>query len=281
MGNQKEKGFRKLNRSQLGSVLIIYLIVSLVFNAFLAFFANMFLRYVVESRIYSEYKDVAYLARLYEKQDVLGDVTVFLEDEDREFFIADKDQNIVFQKGDNSCSKNGGSVQLKMLGNKKVVLFEDREIRLLRRRADGVSFDIPAFLELVDESKGLQRLADKGATLDIPFWVAEDVGYTNTALYGKAYFSVDASDLIFLAAISGSIAVMILGMSFMLIYHIVGSIVRQRKMTNLFFMDDVTGGRNWMWFQIKGEQLLQRAITQKSNFAMINISFIKYRNFCM
>ena len=281
MGNQKEKGFRKLNRSQLGSVLIIYLIVSLVFNAFLAFFANMFLRYVVESRIYSEYKDVAYMARLYEKQDVLGDVTVFLEDEDREFFIADKDQNIVFQKGDNSCSKNGGSVQLEMLGNKKVVLFEDREIRLLRRRADGVSFDIPAFLEWVDESKGLQRLADKGATLDIPFWVAEDVGYTGTALYGKAYFSVDASDLIFLAAISGSIAVMILGMSFMLIYHIVGSIVRQRKMTNLFFMDDVTGGRNWMWFQIKGEQLLQKAITQKSNFAMINISFIKYRNFCM
>ena len=43
MGNQKEKGFRKLNRSQLGSVLIIYLIVSLVFNAFLAFFANLFL----------------------------------------------------------------------------------------------------------------------------------------------------------------------------------------------------------------------------------------------
>ena len=71
VGNQKEKGFRKLNRSQLGSVLIIYLIVSLVFNAFLAFFANMFLRYVVESRIYTEYKDLVYMAKLYDKQDVI------------------------------------------------------------------------------------------------------------------------------------------------------------------------------------------------------------------
>ena len=280
MGNQKEKGFRKLNRSQLGSVLIIYLIVSLVFNAFLAFFANMFLRYVVESRIYSEYKDLVYMSKLYEKQDVLGDITVFLGDEEKEYFLVDRDQNILFQKGDNTCSKSGGVVRLSMLG-KKVYLCEDREIRLLRRKSDGVTFDLPAFLEWTKETKGLQKLADKGATLDIPFWIAEEVGYTNTRLYCKAYFSVDASDLIFLAAITGSIVVMVLGMSFMIIYHIVGSIVRQRKMTNLFFMDDVTGGRNWMWFMIKGEQLLQKPYTQKSNFAMINISFIKYRNFCM
>ena len=280
MGNQKEKGFRKLNRSQLGSVLIIYLIVSLVFNAFLAFFANMFLKYVVESRIYSEYKDLVYMTKLYEKQDVLGDITVFLGEEDKEYFLADRDQNILYQRGENTCSKNGGTVRLSMLG-KKVYLCEDREIRLLRRKSDGVTFDMPAFLEWTKQTNGLQKLADKGATLDIPFWIAEDVGFTNTRLYCKAYFSVDASDLIFLAAITVSILVMILGMSFMLIYHIVGSIVRQRKMTNLFFMDDVTGGRNWMWFMIKGEQLLQKPYTQRSNFAMINISFIKYRNFCM
>ncbi len=280
MGNQKEKGFRKLNRSQLGSVLIIYLIVSLVFNAFLAFFANMFLRYVVESRIYTEYKEISFMAKLYEKQGVLGDISEFLDQEEREYFIADKNQNVLDQKGENTCSKNGGQVQLDMLGE-KVYLFEDRDIRLLLRRADGVSFDVPAFFEWVNDSNGLQRLADKGATLDIPFWVVEEIGYTNTALYGKAYLSVDAADLIFLAAISGSIAVMILGMSFMLIYHVVGSIVRQRKMTNLFFMDDVTGGRNWMWFQIKGEQLFQKASSQRNNYAMINVSFIKYRNFCM
>ena len=280
MGNQKEKGFRKLNRSQLGSVLIIYLIVSLAFNAFLAFFANMFLRYVVESRVYSEYKDLVYMTKLYEKQDILGDITVFLDDEDREYFLADRDQNILYQRGENTCSKNGGTVRLTMLG-KKVYLCEDREIRLLRRKSDAVSFDLPAFFEWAVKNRGLQKLADKGATLDIPFWIAEDVGFTNTKLYFKAYFSVDASDLIFLAAITGSILVMVLGMSFMIIYHIVGSIVRQRKMTNLFFMDDVTGGRNWMWFMIKGEQLLQKPYTQKSNFAMINISFIKYRNFCM
>ena len=280
MGNQKEKGFRKLNRSQLGSVLIIYLIVSLVFNAFLAFFANMFLKYVVESRIYSEYKDLVYMTKLYEKQDVLGDIAVFLGEEDKEYFLADRDQNILYQRGENTCSKNGGTVRLSMLG-KKVYLCEDREIRLLRRKSDGVTFDMPAFFEWTKQTNGLQKLADKGATLDIPFWIAEDVGFTNTRLYCKAYFSVDASDLIFLAAITVSILVMILGMSFMLIYHIVGSIVRQRKMTNLFFMDDVTGGRNWMWFMIKGEQLLQKPYTQRSNFAMINISFIKYRNFCM
>ena len=221
MGNQKEKGFRKLNRSQLGSVLIIYLIVSLVFNAFLAFFANMFLRYVVESRIYSEYKDLVYMSKLYEKQDVLGDITVFLGDEDKEYFLVDRDQNILYQKGENTCSKNGGTVRLSMLGE-KVYLCEDREIRLLRRKNNGVTFDMPAFLEWTKKTNGLQKLADKGATLDIPFWIAEDVGFTNTRLYCKAYFSVDASDMIFLAAITVSILVMVLGMSFMIIYHIVG-----------------------------------------------------------
>ena len=280
VGNQKEKGFRKLNRSQLGSVLIIYLIVSLVFNAFLAFFANMFLRYVVESRIYTEYKDLVYMAKLYDKQDVIGDITTFLDEDETEFFIADRDQSIVYQEGKNTCSKNGGIVQLKMLG-RKVYLCEDRENRLLLRKNGGVGFDIPAFLTWTNETNGLKLLADKGATLDIPFWIAEDLDFNGTRLYKKAYLSVDASDLIFLAAISGSILVMILGMSFMLIYHIVGSIVRQRKMTNLFFMDDVTGGRNWMWFMIKGEQLLQKPYTQRANFAMINVSFIKYRNFCM
>ncbi|MBR1472056.1 MAG: EAL domain-containing protein [Lachnospiraceae bacterium] len=280
MSDRKEKGYRKLRRSKLGSVLVIYLIVSLCFNAFLAFLAHMFLQYVLEARIYSEYQAVSYMARMYEHKDSVEDIYALLDAEGRDYFIADRDWRIYHQSGKELSSGMGGQLRLSRIGQ-NVSLYEDKALRLLRHKNGTLSFDLKGFLTWVSQTGGLQRLADKGATLDIPFWIAANISGENKRIFGKAYFSIDAGDIVFAGAVGLTIAVMVLGLSVIIIYHIVGSIRQQRKMTNLFFMDDVTGERNWMWMQIKGEKLLRKRKNAKNHYVMLSVSFVKYRNFCM
>ena len=67
----------------------------------------------------------------------------------------------------------------------------------------------------------------------------------------------------------------------LLFVHSIASVVRQRKLTNLFFMDEVTGGKNWMWFIVKGEAFLKKRSSARNRYAVLDVVFVNYRNYCV
>lgn len=52
-------------------------------------------------------------------------------------------------------------------------------------------------------------------------------------------------------------------------------------MTELFLVDDVTKGNNWMAFLLKGERILKKRKNAGRRYAMIHLVIVEYRNYCM
>ena len=114
----------------------------------------------------------------------------------------------------------------------------------------------------------------------IPFWISIELD-NGECFVGKASFDLKSRDagVIFVFVIV--IALITLVMFIALLTKIIKRFTRQRKLLSVFFTDVVTKGHNWMWFTIKGEQLLKKKNNDKLNFAILDISFVKYNTFCV
>ncbi|MBQ8984102.1 MAG: GGDEF domain-containing protein [Lachnospiraceae bacterium] len=116
--------------------------------------------------------------------------------------------------------------------------------------------------------------------IQLPVWMSaelEDGGY----LIAKAYYRIGMKDLVIIGILGVVIVLLILFVLIVMLVNAINSFNSQRKMMNVFFTDVVTRGHNWMYFQIKGEQLLRKRSSAKYNYAVLNLFFVKYSNFCV
>ncbi|MCR5419105.1 MAG: EAL domain-containing protein [Lachnospiraceae bacterium] len=126
-----------------------------------------------------------------------------------------------------------------------------------------------------------QEAFDKGAQeVLLPYWIglkADD----GRSFYGKAFFKITMDDAAIMLVTVVFIMLMMLISFLILIFSLIGSIHKQRKFTAVLFMDEVTGGRNWIWFLTRVGAYLRRRRNDKYNFAIIDLVFVNYRNYCM
>ena len=88
-------------------------------------------------------------------------------------------------------------------------------------------------------------------------------------------------DFVILAYTGGAIFILIVLVLLTNFIISIINVVRQRRIIALFFSDDVTTGHNWVWFTVKGEKLLHSRFNAKNDYAIVNLHFINYRNYCL
>ncbi len=144
-------------------------------------------------------------------------------------------------------------------------------------------YDDEGVIELSDNMDPAKEMQDavKATTRKNPIWIEMKLNGGKEILYAKAYFAVDIKDLILFVSFAIMVAVLLLVIFIIVVVNIVSSFVRQRRIANYFFTDHVTKGHNWMWFKVKGEQLLRKKSNARNKYAIINVGFVKYRAFCM
>lgn len=118
------------------------------------------------------------------------------------------------------------------------------------------------------------------STVHLPFWVSVDVADGNEEFIAKSYINFAMQDLWFFLAFLAFLGILAFIVFVILLVNIISNIVNQRKVIKLLFTDMVTNGHNMTWFLYKGEQFLRKRKTAKYNYAVINLVFLKYRNFC-
>ena len=84
-----------------------------------------------------------------------------------------------------------------------------------------------------------------------------------------------------IAAMALIVGVLLLIVFVLMLCYLISGMVRRHRLTNVFFMDDVTGSRNWMWFQMRTDSILKKNRNSGINFAILDVVFVKYRNFCV
>ncbi len=117
-------------------------------------------------------------------------------------------------------------------------------------------------------------------SMRLPYWIAMPLS-DGHYMVGKVYFEAYFRDMAILAMLAG-VAV---GLAIFLIILLIVSACRisrsKKRMMEVFFMDETTGRHNWMWFLTNAERELKKRSNASKKYAVLDIVFVNYRNFCV
>ena len=280
---------RKFRKSNTWITLVFFVIAAILACVFVSLFVSAFLSYVVDNKMTSEYNTIQQMAIIYENAEEQGypESKSIIDTKERDFFIKDKDGNIIFQKGENTCSDISGTLSLTDF-SRGVKIYLDTESNGFILEKDGKDGDLeidPAelFKWMLKKNESYTQLTQDNSSkmLALPFWFCIEVKGGQELLFGKAYFQADLRDGIFMAIFAVAIGLQIFTIFVLMLVNIISAATSQRKMTHIFFLDPVTRDHNWMYFLVRGEHLLRHGKSRKSNYAVLDLVFVKYRNYCV
>ena len=244
-----------------------------------------------------------------------------LIDNENSYIIVDKDENIINEHGNNTCDLSGRhSVSIKaVLPNtprlqahmeeldKELIedgdyetgdldlsgiksglkveteIYPDKENGLVHGNSDGnVTVDLKGLRKILSEHDyGLMNEFTSGEkNIELPFWLPVDLK-DGTRFIGKAYITINLKDVGTFLAIGSFLALMLVVVLIVIISNMIKNHRNRKKMNEIFFMDEVTGKNNWMWFIANSERELKKGSNSKNKYAVLDIVFVNYRNFCV
>ena len=129
-----------------------------------------------------------------------------------------------------------------------------------------------------EEIKKMREQSRKMVSYAVWFQFPIDGG--SEVLMGKAHFYFNLEDIVAIRAWVGVLEIAGIILVLLLIFNRIRNVLNKKKVVNLYLTDPITGGHNWMWFVLKGDNYLKYCDSGK-NLAVIEILFVKYRNYCI
>ena len=292
-----KKNLRKMKSSHgIVSFLLFFLGLSL-FLAVLASVLGVFLSNIISNKIDDEYSRISRDAEVYENSSDDASLMSYLKMKDRIWIVRDRNGSVMEQNGENSCGKekqtiiSASGIFSVLTENRRLVGYEDIKDNALSASNGVINIDMGRISDMLSFSifMGDEKLPEPDDAhiryldqdmVKLPYWISIPLKDGNEFI-GKAYFMIGTKDLMFLVGVILVLAVFILFMTIFLIGKLIRNIVRNRRISHIFYTDEVTKGKNRMWFLIKGEQFLKRRRYAGHSFAIVSISMIRYSNFCM
>lgn len=157
--------------------------------------------------------------------------------------------------------------------------YDDEEGEDEDGKSDGEDWDEAYLAEDIAMNKLFEEWNEK---LNVyPMWFALPLQNGKEMLVGKVNYSINLEDAVILLAMGLVMAVLAVIVLILMIVSMIRGVLRQKKIVNLYLTDPVTDGHNWNWFLLRGEPYLRLMRNANKNFAVIEIVFVNYRNFCV
>ncbi|MCR5431065.1 MAG: GGDEF domain-containing phosphodiesterase [Lachnospiraceae bacterium] len=308
MDKRRKKQFRALKKGHPIVSIGMFVALCVALTLLVGTIASLIISYIIDSKLGSEYRDLQYMTRIYETAEgELEDDRIYelLNVEGRDYFITSKDGKIIYEYGRNTAEPQKVSAFLSYMTDgeneaaeaEKVIIRFDSERHLLSTDDEGyIDIDelglIMQFPEIVESSNEigttgndnfLTRIFDiePGTVAKIPIWFELPIGNEGNVLCGKTFIKVNMSDFAWISALFLSLFVLVMVMFVIIFVNLIKGLVRKRNAAKIFFTDISTRGRNWMWFLLHGEQYMKSTFAKKDTFAIVNLVFVNYRNYCV
>ncbi len=292
--NEKRvKLYRKVRNVSSWGTLGVLLFLNTLFIVAAIYIAGFNIQYFFETKLAENYTELEHVAKLYEAGRENEAFLKYIESGSIEFIVRDKSGNVIYQKGENTCAEKGGLIGYEN-STKFLYIYPDTRLGVIKPgKNEGIDPDLIAFFDYLkkqnadlikdEEKKDKDKEENKNAVkkVDLPYWVRIDNISDSYEFIGKAYFSYNERDAILLIEILLA-STLIVGVAFVvLIVFMIRSIINFRRVVRLFYTDPVTGGHNWIWFVMGGDEKLGKRKFRKFSFAVVNLAFTNYRNYCM
>ncbi len=266
------KLYRKVrNGSSWGSV-ILCLLLTVLFIGLVIFLSGFFLQYLLENKLAEGYHDIEKIADIYAAADDNNALLDYLKDSKIPFFVKDKSGNVLYQVGKNTCSDETGYFNMAN-GKDRIKVYTDAKERYLYPKKDGT----PGF----DAIKALTGLDKDANEVRLPIWMSVEIKGGTQYVIGKTYFTFNLRDTTLAGEVILFAVLVILIIFTLMIVFIIRSIVNYRRVVRLYYSDAATNAKNWAWFARYGEDKIRSFRYRRNSYAVVNLSFSNYHNYCM
>ncbi len=310
MDKRRKKQFRILRKGHPFLSILGFIIISAVVSVLSIEISGLMINYIADSKLGSEFSDIQYMARVYEtaEERLEGDQAYeLLAAEGRDFFITTSDGTVIYEKGNNTASENKQQVYLSYMteavgadiesDSAKVIMRGDREKDFVVSDEEGyIDIDgwkvIKNLPDLIEEVHGvgttgtgnfitsLFRVRPETAAV-IPIWFEVPIGNNGEFMCAKASVSINMIDLTWVVVLFGSLFLLVAVLMIVIFVNLIKGFTRRKNARRIFFTDVSTRGKNWMWFLFRGETYIRSRRAKKETFAIVNLVYVNYRNFCV
>ena len=290
-----KKIYKRLKRTGIPGTIFSFIFYTLL--ALLIMFLTIwqFTKYIFVTKMEHEYKDLQLLAKTCVTAFENGTAEGFDELISLDYLITDRSGNVTAASGEDT--RAGVKERVKFdIDSEFIDIYMDKDNIYYYIDYDRtLAFDFPALLlsgrralyyPAPEQTAAMQDISDKEVKLSksiiyYPVWMSVDIGDTEQSLVAKTFFSLNLREFYLLIEIAAVIAVLIMFLLLSMFIKSIKNIIRQKRTINYFYTDTVTGGGNWIRYLIKGDALLKRSWNRKKNFAVVNLVFVNYRNYCI
>jgi len=278
---KRVKLFKKVRHNSSWGTLGILLFVNALFISFVFIFGGIFCDYLLDIKVDADYGGLLSQARLYENANENNGYMEYLEKSDLEFIVRDSSGNTIYQKGRNTCSEEGGIIEV-FNGSQSRKIYKDTEYGLFEAnpKTRKIKYDAIRAIQLALDENNVKLT--QGNSIRLPVWIGIRINGGNQEFIGKAYFTFNTDkEVKVVGSLVASFITIILVAFMILIVFVVRSIINFNRVIRLFYADPITGGHNWMWYVTNGDEMLQCRKFKKQSLAVVNITFVNYRNYCL
>ena len=291
---KKRKTIYKHRKSRIGCSVIGFLFGGIAATGLLLLFCHAMIMTTLNSKLNSEYEMLQTITALYQNNLADDEETAYsvLDQSGHSYLLKDADGSVIRQQGADTCGSIGGYYQYTYGGilisfenePSEICIYEDQNFKMLKALPDHcVTFDTTTLIRSMGRMTELEFEKDvlvnsRYKMLLLPVWIAVDTDNAQKLIY-QTEISASFFDLVMLTTMLIALAVIALLLFIILLRNLISDLVAQHRIRNLLFTDIMTKGHNWTWFLIKGEALLHKS--GKNRYAVADISFVKYRTFCV
>ena len=296
---------KKLNRLKFsyaaGSLVGFIFVAALIFVAFAVMLA-VFGLYIADSKIRDENFRAQEQAAIYETAERTGnnEMLALINEPGNDYIIVDGSGKVTGGYGRNTCDlANGGVIDVLAIAEaveedvhegigintgteSAVTVYPDTQLRMVTPGGKGrIRIDMAVLMTTLSNRSNYEALLDpgQGNLAKLPFWIDVPIS-GGRSMVCKAYFSVYFRELKILGLLSAVIVILTIVTLVCIIVYIAKNIKYRRRVNELFFMDELTGKHNWMWFvENAGKTVRKSGGTVR--FALLDVVFANYRNFCV
>lgn len=295
MSSVKEKRFRKLKRKKIWPSIVAFILFTLLCVGMIVLFLQLFALYIMGTKIvqqYGEMKNVkAVINGFLESGESIADAVI----SQRKYTFGENDIYVMDTDGEMLIKTGNSEPDFELVLDFKLdrelgldegfVAVADSENQFVHDNGDFTIFAMP-----VDEV--IKRTFSPGredqsvgswlseTIITQGYWLRAPLGDGRYDAYVKCIIQLQRQD-VFYICIFGIIALLLLMIPIILLFiNTIRSIVTQRRMTQIIYLDTVTGGKNWFYFRNYAERILTRKINSKKTFAIVNLHLERYQNYC-
>ena len=310
MGDRKKQHLKAISRSHVWVWIIILVFIFIFSMTVIGMMTGTYMSTLFYSKFSSEYNRTNEIAMIYqnalESNTELADV---FAGTGRDIVITDADNNVIYESGENTCSFEGGMVNDLSLPmfitqfssepvlnytvymdsvNKAVYVTPDHKLTLnileIRNNFNSY-FNDPDSVGVPFDEGGtgeaeFEMIMGSGL-IRFPFWISVDVNGGSRHFISKAYISANLNDMVMMAVTLMVVSALMMVLFIILIVNIVNSALKRGKILRVFFNDLPTHGHNYMHFVIKGGEMIHRISGYGIRYAVVDLSFVNYRFFCV